>query len=149
LSTQGIPAKLRRVFGVAHRLRQEQGQSLVEMAVVLPVAFLMIFGFVDFCLVLFGMANANFASRAALRYATMHSATSYSATTQAQLNGIVGGYMLSYPANTWSVTPTYTGSNAVNSKVSINVTITYHFKVMGRSYNGISYSTTGVGEIQQ
>ncbi len=79
-------------------LRREDGNSLIETALILPVLFLMIFGF---SLMIFRIGNTNFASRAALRYSTLHSATSYSAATQQDLNNIVRPYVFSFPANTW------------------------------------------------
>lgn len=129
--------------------RREQGSSLIETALILPVFFLMIFGFIDFSLVVFGMGNANFANRAALRYATLHSSTSYSATTQQDLSKIIAPYIFSFPANTWSVVPRYPAGNVVGAGVYMTVTITYNWKVLGYTYQGVSYSNTGMGSIQQ
>jgi hypothetical protein len=146
LRKQGVAGRFRRAV-VA--MRGERGQTLVEVALALPATLLMIFGFIDFSLIIFGMGNANFASRSALRYATMHSSTSYAPTTQQQLNSIVGARIYSFPANTWSVTPYYYSGNVIGSGVYITVTITYHFTVMGHTYNGITYTTTGCGSVQQ
>jgi Flp pilus assembly protein TadG len=71
------------------RLAGDEGSSLIELAVVLPVVMLLVLGLIDVCLILFGMGTANFAGRSALRYASMHSNTSYSPATQAQLSNIV------------------------------------------------------------
>jgi hypothetical protein len=148
-----MPCPLRiRLVGVrrwATRLRPEQGDSILEAALVLPIIFLMSFGFIDFSLIIFGMGNANFANRAALRYATLHSSTSYSPTTQQDLNKIVGTYIFGFPANTWSVVPTYYGGNSVGAAVGVQVSITYNFNVLGYTYRGISYSTTGYASVQQ
>lgn len=141
--------QLCRVCRLVSSLRREQGNSLIETALVLPIVFLMTFGFIDFSLIIFGMGNTNFASRAALRYATLHSSTSYSPTTQQDLNGIVGGYILKFPANTWSVVPSYSTGNVVGSGVYITVTISYNVNIFGHIYNGISYSNTGMGSVQQ
>ena len=141
--------QLCRVRHVAQSLRSEQGGTLIETALVLPIVLLMTFGFIDFSLMIFGMGNANFASRAALRYATLHSSTSYSPTTQHDLNSIVGAYIFSFPTNTWSVTSNYQPSNVVGAGVSITVTVTYNLNVLGYTQNGISCINTGVGSVQQ
>ena len=132
-----------------HLRSDDRGNSLIEAALILPIVFLMTFGFVDYSLILFGMGNANFAGRAALRYATLHSNTSYSPTTQADLNNIVGGYIFSFPSNSWSVSSSYYAGNVIGSGVYITVSITYSFNVLGYTYSGISYSTTGCGSVQQ
>jgi Flp pilus assembly protein TadG len=150
-------------LAIRHRLKrgaaEERGQTMVELALGLPVVMLMTFGFIQFCLVLFGMSNMAFASRAALRYATMHSSTSYTPTTQATLNSIVGTYIIPYPTNTWSVSVTYYNqatqnsggftNNVVNSGVYVTTTITYGIKFYNSTYNGLSFSSTGCGIVLQ
>ena len=136
---------------------RDEGSSLIETALVLPVVLLMTFGLIDVCLILFGMGNANFASRAALRYASMHSNTSSSPATQAQLSTIVSAFILPYPSNTFSVTEQfYSGSgftsaagpgNNVGLGVLVTVTVSYQFSVMGSTFHPFSYSTTGVSMI--
>jgi len=130
-------------------LRRQSGNTLIEMALVLPMVFLMTFGLIDFALVLFGMGNVNFASRAALRYATLHSATSYSPTTQADLNRIISPYVFRYPSNTYAINSAYYNANTVGSGICITVSITYKFNAFGHVYSGIGYSSTGCGAIQQ
>jgi Flp pilus assembly protein TadG len=92
----------------ANRLRglieDDCGQTLVEMGVVLPSYFALIFGFFGFGVAFFGMMNANYACNTAVRYAGVHSSTSRSPATAAQLQAIV-------TSNLWlpsSMTPTVT-----------------------------------------
>ena len=147
--TSCLISRLCRILHKAGSLRRDDGNSLIEAALILPIIFLMAFGFIDFSLILFGMGNANFASRAALRYATLHSGTSYSPTTQQDLNNIVGAYIFTFPANTWSVSSRYYAGNVIGSGVYMTVTISYNFNVLGYTYSGISYSSTGCGSVQQ
>jgi hypothetical protein len=139
------------------RLAGDEGSSLIELAVVLPVVMLLVLGLIDVCLILFGMGTANFAGRSALRYASMHSNTSYSPATQAQLSNIVKAFILPYPSNTFSVTEQfYSGSgftssagsgNNVGLGVLVTVSISYQFNVMGYTFQPFSYSTTGASVI--
>jgi Flp pilus assembly protein TadG len=56
---------------------------MVEMAVVLPAFFALLFGLFGFSVALFGTMNANYAVNTAVRYASIHSSTSlFPATTQ-------------------------------------------------------------------
>ncbi len=147
-----MPSSLiERLGSILHRaqdLGPDDGGSLIEAALVLPIVFLTTFGFILFSLVILGMGNANFASRAALRYATLHSGTSYSPTTQQDLNNIVKAFIISYPANTWSVSLQYYGGNVIGSGVFITVSISYKFTLFGDT-RVISYSSTGCGSVQQ
>jgi len=148
-ANQALPGK-RRFWRLLSTLRQDNGNILIESALVAPIVLTMTFGFINFSLVMFGMGNANFAGRAALRYATLHSNTSYKPTTQQDLNNIVAPYIFRYPNNTWSVTSSYyAGNNVGAGGVYITVSITYSFSIMGKTYTGLSYSTTGCGSIQQ
>jgi Flp pilus assembly protein TadG len=124
---------------------------MIETALILPVFFLMAFGFIDFCLILFSMGNANFATRAAVRYASTHSANSYFPATQQGFNNIVAPFIFHYPSNTSSLSTVYytgsgqIGSNAVGNGVYVTLTITYPFSVFGHTYTPISFTTTGCG----
>jgi Flp pilus assembly protein TadG len=144
------------VLRICSRLRtRDSGQSLIEVALILPVFFLLIFGFIDFCLILFSMGNANFASRAALRYVSTHSSTSYFPETQQGLNNIVAPFMLNYPNNTYSVNVNYYdvggngAANVVGSDALVTLTVSYNFSVLGHTYTPISYSSTGCTFILQ
>jgi Flp pilus assembly protein TadG len=92
----------------ANRLRRfvkdDSGQTLIELGVVLPSYVALIFGFFGFGAAFFGMMNANYACNTAVRYAGVHSSTSRSPATTAQLQTIV-------TSNLWlpsSMTPTVT-----------------------------------------
>jgi Flp pilus assembly protein TadG len=93
---------------MANRLRRfvkdEGGQTLIELGIVLPSYFALLFGFFGFSVAFFGMMNANYACNVAVRYAAVHSSTSRSPVTTAQLQTLV-------TSNLWlpaSMTPTVT-----------------------------------------
>ena len=140
----------KRATSLRKALLAERGTSIIEMALILPVFTLMAFGFINFCLVMFGLCNTSFATRAALRYATLHSVTSYAPTTQLALNNIVAPYVFRYPSNTYSVSYSYPyGANAVGQPVLITFSINYSLKFPYYTYNGIAFNTTTAGVIVQ
>ncbi len=81
---------------------------MVEMAVVLPVFFALLFGLFGFSVALFGTMNANYAVNTAARYASLNSSTSlFPATTQSIQAMVISNLYL--PASvTPSVVVTYT-----------------------------------------
>ena len=94
-------------------LRDDSGQSLIELAVVLPLFFMMVIGFINFCMVMFGLCSISYACRQAARYASLHSSASQSPVTQSTIDAQVARFVLKYPSNTYSDTLTYTGSGNV------------------------------------
>ena len=141
------------------RVREEAGSSLIETALVLPIMLLLTFGLIDLCLILLGVGGANYGSRVALRYASLHSNASYAPSTQAQLTAILKQFILPYPTNTYSLNETfYTGigmaspsgpGNNVGMGVAVTVNISYQFVVMGATFRPFSYSTTCASVIVQ
>jgi Flp pilus assembly protein TadG len=80
----------------------DHGGTLIEMAVVLPSFFMLLFGFFGFVVAFFGLMNANYAVNTAVRYASVHSSTSKDPATTATIQGIL-------QANMWlpaSMSPT-------------------------------------------
>lgn len=141
----------RGAFPGLRRLRDDAGTSLIEMAFVLPVFFLMMFGFINFALMMFGMGNLTFADRAAIRYASMHSATSQVPATAASVNSIANAYTYRYPSNVTATTLTYGGSgNVVGGTVTVTIQATYTLKIpYFRSTLMPVLSTTGTATIIQ
>lgn len=113
------------------QLRGQEGQSLIEMAVVLPTFFLLLFGLFQFSIILFGLGNATFAARAAARYASVNSASSPSPCTNASIKAIAMQYLPLAPANTVTVTPSWPsgGTNVIGSSVKVVVQIVYPFNI--------------------
>ncbi len=62
---------------------------IVETAFVLPVYFMLFMGFCEFSLALAGYMNATYAARVGARYASLHSLSSDSPATQAQVQSFV------------------------------------------------------------
>jgi len=98
---------------------------MLEMAVVLPTFFLLLFGMFNFAIVLFGYSNATYACRAGTRYASLHSATSLAPSSSATVRSIVTSYLWAAPSAGVTVTTTWSPSNTVGSSVQVFVKIVY------------------------
>jgi Flp pilus assembly protein TadG len=77
----------RRIF------RERDGQAVVETALVMPVFILLTFGLFECGMALMSYVNATYAIRMGARYASVHSQTSLSPATTAQIQNIVTSNM--------------------------------------------------------
>ncbi len=107
--------------------KKEDGQTIIELALGLPVLCLMMFGFVNFALVMYQLSNITYGAHAAARYASVHSAATQVPATTATVTSFLAPFVPSYPTNTASVAVTYpaTGTNTVGGTVQVAVTLTY------------------------
>ena len=103
----------------------EHGATSIEMAVVLPVFFLLLFGLFSLSIVFFGYGNAVFAARVGARYASLHSATSLSPCTPTVIQNLVTPYLWAAPAGGVTVSTTWNPTNTVGTTVSVSVRIVY------------------------
>lgn len=134
----------------AERVRNDSGQSLVELALVLPTFFVLMIGFINFCIIMFGLCNLSFASRQADRYACLHSSTSLLPVTQPKIDALVAPYVFKYPSNTYSDLLSYpTGTNIVGGTASVKITITYKIVLPFLTTSTIPLSFTASGTIVQ
>jgi Flp pilus assembly protein TadG len=114
---------------------REQGGSLIELAVTLPVLFGLIFCFMETCMLLYTYEMISISARQGARYAMVRGASCPSTTnptceaTPAQVRAYVSG--LGWPnIGGGTVTPTvsYDGNESVGSHVQ--VTVSYTFQVI-------------------
>jgi Flp pilus assembly protein TadG len=75
--------KVRKVVG------EQNGQAIIETAVVLPLFFLCVIGIFELAFMMFSYCSANYAARAAARYASIHSNTSLSPASVATITAVV------------------------------------------------------------
>lgn len=121
----------------------ESGQSMIEMAVALPVLFALIFCFMELCMAVYSYDMISESAREGTRYAMVRGASCPTASsptceaTAAQVNSYVEG--LGWPniaGGTMSVC-TYYNNNACNTNPSgseakgnpVKVSITYTFPI--------------------
>ncbi len=110
------------------RLHDEDGSTLVEFALVLPIALLVLFGALQCALALFSFENATFACRVAARYASLHSVSSQAPATAATVESAARSFLWVAPANA-SVQTTWAGSNVVGATVTVSVRETLPFAI--------------------
>ena len=71
---------------IRNKLKREDGQSMVEFALILPVFLLILCGIIDFGWLFYNQLSLNNACREGARYAVVH--TAENADTQAIINHI-------------------------------------------------------------
>ena len=125
----------------------ESGSNLIEIALVLPVYFLLCFTLMSFSIVLFAYGNATYASKAAVRYAIVHGAASANPCVAADLQAIVTPFLWGAPTNT-VVTPSWVqGNNAVGNWVAVTVVMNYSTGMPYGYLSNLQVSTTAQGVI--
>ncbi len=129
--------------------REEQGQTIIELALGLPILCLMMFGFINFALVMYQLSNITFGTHAAARYASVHSAATISPANTASITGFLGPFLPTYPTNTTAITVTYpaTGTNIVGGTVQVTVTLTYTLQLPFYTLNNFKLKSTAIAAI--
>lgn len=134
----------------------ESGTYALEMALMMPIYLMLVFGFTSVALLLFVYGELTYASRAAVRYASTHSKTSASPCqvtdianpTSNPTSGIVPQLMTGISGGQLTVpAPGCTGSNAVGSLVTITVQVRYPVGLPYIAASGITLSSTASGYI--
>ena len=125
-----------------HRLaRGQAGNTLIELALVLPVFFTVILGFIYFAMAMCEISNATYASRAAMRYACLHSAATAQPASANGVTAIVAPMILPYPPSTATTSLAYSAGNVIGSTATVSVTLSF--------VTGMSFHTVASGVITQ
>jgi len=101
VSTRAIGRRL------ANVLARRDGTMTVETAFVLPVFCLLLFGFFEFSFALAGYMNCVYAAQIGARYAAMHSQSSATPATPAQITAVVQQNLFLPGSNNYTVIPVY------------------------------------------
>jgi Flp pilus assembly protein TadG len=120
----------------------ERGGAALEMALVLPVFFIFLFGLMSFAIVLFGYGNATFASRAGARFASLHSSTSLSPCTAASVQSFVTPFLWAAPTSGTTITTVWNPTNTVGSTVKVSVSIVYPIGVSVLSGGNVTVASS-------
>jgi Flp pilus assembly protein TadG len=134
---RAIEARSAKANRIRLHSRDEEGSELIEIALVLPIYFMLIFGFMGFAIVLFAYCNSTFAAKAAVRYAVVHSAATMYPCSATDIQNIVNPFLWGAPSSVL-ITPSWTSSNTVGQIVTVTVKLTY----TGLPYLGTPISTT-------
>ena len=119
-------------------MNRERGTSAVEFAIVFPLLVLLLFGIVEFSLILYDKAMLTNASREGARAGIVSQLVR---KTDAEIKSVVDNYCKNYlltfgTANTSVVTVTRTGLQ-FGDELSVKVTYTYGFLALPNFVTGI------------
>jgi len=123
-------------------LRRDEGQTLIEMAVTLPVFMMLLCGIASFAIVLFGWCNITYGARAAARYASIHSNTSLVPATTATVTAVVTPFLYAVATGGATTTVTYLPANTIGAKVSVNVQAKYGVTMPFTTYTSFTVAST-------
>lgn len=122
---------------------------MIEYALVLGIFFMMVHGFVQFSLILFGFNNATYASRVAIRYAVVHGSTATYTCTSTDISNIITPLLWGAPSGGSTIVTTWSPNNTPGSTVSIKVAIQYTPKLAFFPTKTFTVGTTAYGTILQ
>jgi Flp pilus assembly protein TadG len=127
----------------------EKGVAMVEAGLVLPIVFLLFFGFVQFAMVLSGWNSATYGCRAATRYAIVHGSTAPSSATVADLQNIVKKNAFMVTGGNLVVTPTWPSGNSPGNPVTVSASLTFHVFIPFVQFTVLTVSTSSTMTIVQ
>jgi Flp pilus assembly protein TadG len=122
------------------RRRKQRGAAMIEMALVLPVYFLLVYGVLEMCFIMFGYCNATYACRQAARYAAVHGTGSTYQCTLADVQNVAKTYLWGTP------TPTITWSPGTPHNpeiyITVNISMVYSTAIPFSKLSQISVGTS-------
>jgi Flp pilus assembly protein TadG len=107
--------------------RSEDGGSLIEFAVASSMLFLLIFGIIELAFVVYSYNMISFATRLATRYAVIHSPTSASPATTAQIQQVAVNAATLVNLTTSNVTVAWPTDPNNSTLKDAQVTISYTY----------------------
>jgi Flp pilus assembly protein TadG len=122
------------------RYKQQCGSATVEMAIVLPLLLVLVFGIVEFGVALYRQEVLTNASREGARAGIVLSTPP---VTTAQIQSVVTNYLTSVGWNAALATVTATGAGgAFGSNVTVTVTFNTSFSILSGLVPGILATKT-------
>jgi Flp pilus assembly protein TadG len=115
---------------------------MIEMALVLPAFFLLLFGVFTFSLVFFGYSNATFACQLGARFASVHSSTSIAPCSSSSITSLVTPYLWAASEDQVTVATNWSPSNTIGSTVTVSVTIVYPTRIPYSSLTQVKIGST-------
>ncbi len=127
----------------------QNGSAMVEGALVLSLFILIVYGFVQIALVLFGYNNLTYASRVAMRYAVIHGSTATYTCTATDIQNMVTPLLWGAPYAGITVTTNWSPNKSPGGAVSIGVTVKYKSVIPFSTTQGFTIGTTAYGVVIQ
>jgi Flp pilus assembly protein TadG len=122
---------------------------MIEMALILPAYFMLVFGMVQMCFVLFGYCNATYASRQATRYAAVHGAGSVYPCTSTDLQNIAKQYLWGAPSGHVTITSVWSPDNNPGSTITVKISMVYPTVIPFAKLNQITVGTAAQAIVLQ
>ncbi len=125
------------------KVLNQKGAAAVEMAIVTPLLFMILFGIIEFGLLLYDKAMLTNASREAARRAILYVDTNYTPlVTPEEIKAIVDNYVNSYMITfDSSAAPPTTcvrwTSESYGESITVEVTYTYSFLILPAFATGL------------
>jgi Flp pilus assembly protein TadG len=138
---------------IISKLRREEGASMVEFALVAPLLLVLLFGIIEFGLILYDQAAITNASREGARYAAMYYINPSTNTPQQHSCSDIQSYVTNYvnpiligiSPTSYTVSCPYVNQNdgsVVGYATQVQVSYNYNFLVFGGLLNLINGSIT-------
>ena len=99
----------------------KKGQSTTEFALVLPILLMLLFGIIQFSLVLYTYGFVAYAARTGARYASIHSSQNAHPATSASVTSYVNGFADGVDTTKLTVTSTWAPDAKPGSAVTVKV----------------------------
>jgi Flp pilus assembly protein TadG len=125
------------------KLKDEKGQSIVELALILPILIVLLGAIIDFGWLYSCKISATNAVREAARYSSIHIYDSYADDDRAIAQSIVLNGAVQLPEDTTTVTLNCLDSDSDGADDSVRVTVTSPIRLL----TGISSTIMGKSEI--
>jgi Flp pilus assembly protein TadG len=121
-------------------LKREEGAALVEFALLLPLLMMILFGIIEFGLVLYNQEVITNATREGARFGIVIGAPR---PTTGQIEGVVDGYLTSAGLNAGNATVNVAGAQgASGNDLTVSVTYPYTFLVLSNFVAGLGGNLT-------
>jgi Flp pilus assembly protein TadG len=127
----------------------QRGTAMMEMALILPIYFLLVYGVILICYVLFGYCNATYASRIAARYGAVHGTGSTYQCTSTDLQNLAKQFLWGAPANGTTITPSWSPDNNPGSSVTVTIKLVYPTAIPFSSIRQVTVGTSAQEVILQ
>jgi len=137
---------------VTEKIEKSAGQSgsaMVEMALIIPLYFIIIFGLVEFSIVFAGYCGAAYASQLAVRYAIVRGGdnTVLGPCSAANITTLVAPYLWAAQKNGSVITTTWSPNNYTGSTVIVSISLTYSIGIPYFGQNAIKVGASSQGTI--
>ena len=127
----------------------QRGAAMMEMALILPVYFILVYGTVQLCFILFGYCNATYACRQAARYAAVHGTGAAYICTATDVQNVAKQYLWGVPANAATVSVSWPSGNNPNTYMKVTISIVYPTAIPFSNMSTITVGTSSSAWIMQ